>query len=142
MNQGDAEGMTALHFAARDGDHAICRLLLSNYADPNCLNNNYESPLHLAFRSGLSSAVDLLLSKGAASNMVDKNFETPLCHATRNAIETLDTRTVTLLIKAGSDICSGGTFQQYLLAPAGIGDREVVAELISRVSRFYFKVSV
>ncbi|KAF0992457.1 hypothetical protein HZS_6062 [Henneguya salminicola] len=47
-NSRDIEGWTPLHAAVKWGNEDICRELIANGADLECLNNNNETPIKLA----------------------------------------------------------------------------------------------
>lgn len=66
VNAAQADGMSALHWAARRGDAGSAQVLLFAGArvDVVTRNGNY-TPLHLAAREGRAEVVKLLLSHGA-----------------------------------------------------------------------------
>lgn len=66
VNAAQADGMTALHWAASRGDAATARMLLFAGARPAAVtrNGNY-TPLHLAARNGRGEAIKVLLENGA-----------------------------------------------------------------------------
>ncbi len=66
VNAAQADGMSALHWAARRGDASSAQVLLFAGArvDAVTRNGNY-TPLHLAAREGRADVVKLLLSHGA-----------------------------------------------------------------------------
>ncbi len=66
VNAAQADGMTALHWAASRGDAATTRMLLFAGARPSAVtrNGNY-TPLHMAARKGRGTAVKALLEGGA-----------------------------------------------------------------------------
>lgn len=66
LNQQDADGMTALHHAARQGDAPTVEVLLHRGAAPDTRNNNRETPLHLAVRGGHTPVVQLLADRNAS----------------------------------------------------------------------------
>lgn len=67
----DADGSTALHYAAWHGHREVVELLLARGADLDAKNTRYENPpITMAWENGKSAMVDFLLSKGAAVNIV------------------------------------------------------------------------
>ena len=48
----DSEGNQALHFAAANGCYSTADILLQHLANPDCLNQNWQTPLHLAAFAG------------------------------------------------------------------------------------------
>lgn len=62
VNRPDTDGWTALHIAARTGNIAVCRLLLSRPTiDVNVKNRWKSTPLMIAAGSGNLDVVELLL---------------------------------------------------------------------------------
>ncbi len=66
VNAAQADGMTALHWAATRGDASVSKMLVAAGArvDAFTRNGNY-TPLHLAAKSGRAEAVKVLLNAGA-----------------------------------------------------------------------------
>ncbi len=77
------DGMTALHWAARDGDLEIARLLLEAGAEVNPANRYGVTPLSLACTNGNAQLVELLLDAGADPNSTLPGGETALMTASR-----------------------------------------------------------
>ncbi len=48
VNFQNKDGVTALHYAAKNGDGLITTLLLEHHADPNICDHGQNSPLHVA----------------------------------------------------------------------------------------------
>ena len=61
---------TPLHIAA-DGDVKSCTLLLIQGADPNCVNNDGETPLSRAVKLTHTKVVKLLLTYGGDAARID-----------------------------------------------------------------------
>jgi len=57
----DNNGLTPLHFAARNGHKDVAELLLANKAEVNAKTNNGRTPLHEAAEAGHKSVGELLL---------------------------------------------------------------------------------
>ncbi|XP_045472381.1 uncharacterized protein LOC123679068 [Harmonia axyridis] len=71
--------MTALHYAAKNGNLSIIDILLRHGADVNSKNMENYTPLHFAVRNGHLEAVKALLkNKEINMNALDSNRYTPL----------------------------------------------------------------
>jgi ankyrin repeat protein len=68
-----ADGATALHWAAHHGDASLASLLLDAGADVAAANRNGSTPMWLAASRGDAAVIHVLLDKGA-----DANEELPL----------------------------------------------------------------
>jgi ankyrin repeat protein len=83
INAPQADGMTALHWAAHHDDTDLVKTLLSAGADPKS-NNRYEvTPLSLACTNGNAAIVKRLLDAGADPNVALPGGETALMTASR-----------------------------------------------------------
>ena len=83
MNGAQADGMTALHWAAYHDDVATAKLLLAAGANPRARNRYGVTPLSLACTNGNAALVELLLDAGADPNAPLRGGETPLMTAAR-----------------------------------------------------------
>ena len=83
VNSVDAEGMTALHWAAHWGDLDTVKLLLSSGADAKAANRYGVTPLHESSTVGSVPIIDALLKAGANPNAGYGAGETPLMTAAR-----------------------------------------------------------
>ena len=81
-------GYTPLLFAARVGDLASARLLLTQGADVNESNHD-GSPLVIASAGGYEELALLLLEKGADPNLTDVGGVSPLHYALRDGLKVL-----------------------------------------------------
>ncbi len=79
----DADGLTPLHRAARDGHPQTGRFLLARGVAPDVLDAQGRTPLHLAAAGGRAAFVELLLDAGAPPDARDRMGRTPLHHASR-----------------------------------------------------------
>jgi len=78
-NRAQADGMTALHWAATNGDLAMTQLLLSAGANPSAQTRlGAITPLFIAAKNGSAPLMDALLKAGADANSVDGTGATPL----------------------------------------------------------------
>lgn len=81
----DANGRTALHDAADQGDAEKAKLLLAQTAKPNAKDNQGDTPLHLAAKKGSANVVEVLLANQETKpNEKDKNKDTALHLAAAN----------------------------------------------------------
>ena len=83
MNQAQADGMTALHWAAYHDDLETASCSLSAKADVNAANRYGVTPLSLACTNGNEAMVELLLDAGADPNTKLRGDETALMTAAR-----------------------------------------------------------
>jgi hypothetical protein len=98
--ESDAEGRTALHYAAKVGREAVVKELLQCCADPNAQHADYRhTPLHLSAKGGHEATSKLLLEGRADPNAQNKFQRTPLHYAAQDGHEA----TVRLLLNAGAD---------------------------------------
>jgi ankyrin repeat protein len=66
VNAAQGDGMTALHWAAADGNLELARMLLYAGANPNATTRlGSYTPLHIAAKNGHASLVEALLQGGA-----------------------------------------------------------------------------
>jgi ankyrin repeat protein len=77
----DASGRTELHYAAVDGNEALCRQLLAAGADPNAQDDNGWTPLHFAAQAVSAPVAALLLGASADPGLRDAHGNTPLSRA-------------------------------------------------------------
>jgi ankyrin repeat protein len=94
VNTAQADGMTALHWAASRGDTSAVRMLVAAGAriEVHTRNGSY-TPLHMAAREGRATAAKVLLASGA-------NVNAPLHFASSNG----DSATVDALLDKGAAI--------------------------------------
>lgn len=83
VNAAQVDGMTALHWAARQDDLEIAELLVTADADVNASNRYGVTPLTLACTNGNARLVELLLEAGADPNTTLPGGETALMIASR-----------------------------------------------------------
>lgn len=83
INASQADGMTALHWAARHDDLATAKALLAAKANPKAENRYGVTPLSLACTNGSAVMITLLLDAGADVNAALRSGETPLMTAAR-----------------------------------------------------------
>ena len=95
-----ADGATALAWAAHWDDLEVADLLLSAGASPNAANDLGVTPLMLASANGSAPMVERLLAAGADPNAARPAGETALMMAARTGASSV----VRLLIAAGADV--------------------------------------
>ena len=78
----DDTGRSDLHYAARDGDLAAVRKLVSLGADVNLQDKQGWTPLHFAAQALSKEVTTYLLAHGASVDLVDCYGNTPLFKAT------------------------------------------------------------
>ena len=83
MNAAQADGMTALHWAAYHDDLETAKLLVAAGADVKAANRYGVTPLSLACTNGNAAMVELLLDAGADPNATLRGGETALMTAAR-----------------------------------------------------------
>jgi len=96
---------TPLHFAVKNVDIEIVKMLLDRGADVDAINPSSVTPLHIAVGSKKVEIVELLLNHGACVNARDCNSSTPLLLAAKDGSEEI----VKLLLKHGADVNSAYT---------------------------------
>ncbi|HSC14174.1 MAG TPA: ankyrin repeat domain-containing protein [Gammaproteobacteria bacterium] len=128
VNAPEADGSTALLWAAHQGSPEIVSLLLEAGANPNAANNFGVTPLLEASRYGDAATVEALLEGGADVAGAAREGETPLMAAARAG----SVAAVELLIKHGADVNAAELLQDQtaLMWAAAEGHRDVVDVLL------------
>lgn len=83
VNASQADGMTALHWAAYLDDVESAKLLIAARANAKAMNHYSVTPLLLACQNGSGAIVELLLANGADANTTLRGGETALMTASR-----------------------------------------------------------
>lgn len=100
VNAKEADGTTALHWAARNDDREMAGVLLRLGADPKAANRYGVTPLQLAAVNGSAALTAMLLEAGADVNAVLPEGETVLMTAARTG----DVQTLELLLAHGASV--------------------------------------
>ncbi len=132
VNQAQGDGMTALHWAARNRDASLARFLLEAGADVSAETRiGPYTPLHLAARAGAGEMTELLLGAGADPNAATRGSggARPL----HFAAEAGDPRTVEALLDAGAGPNAAETAwgQTPLIFAASAGRTAAVRSLLA-----------
>jgi len=99
VNLSEADGTTALHWAALRNDMGTAKLLLSAGANVDAANDYGVTPLHLACTNRGSEMVGALLTAGADANAALWNGETVLMRCARTGA----TEAVAALLAEGAN---------------------------------------
>jgi uncharacterized protein len=83
VNSRQADGATALHWAAYHGDAGLAELLLGAGADVSAANRNGSTPMWLAATEGNAAMIETLLEGGADANEALPLGRRPLMMAAR-----------------------------------------------------------
>uniref|UniRef100_A0A3Q2PVX5 Ankyrin repeat and SOCS box containing 14 n=1 Tax=Fundulus heteroclitus TaxID=8078 RepID=A0A3Q2PVX5_FUNHE len=122
-------GQTALFLAVEQGLIENASFLLEHGAQPDCQDQDKDSPLFVAIRSGRTDLVKLLLLRGSNVNQVGCHGRRPLHEASRLG----NVELVKVLLEAGArpDPRSNYGFTPLALAAQG-GHLEVVEILLRK----------
>ncbi|NIP57649.1 MAG: hypothetical protein GWM92_05525 [Gemmatimonadetes bacterium] len=102
VNAAQADGMTALHWAAENGDADLAATLVhaGAYLEATTRIGDY-TPLHLAARAGSEATVEALLDAGSdLAPITSASGATPLHFAAQSG----SARTVSALVRAGAEV--------------------------------------
>ena len=100
VNTPQADGATALHWAAHWDDGDTAELLIHAGADVNAVNDHGITPLSLACLNGSAAMVEQLLAAGADPNAARATGETPLM----TAAHTGSADVLQALLSRGADV--------------------------------------
>lgn len=128
VNAAQADGATALQWAAYHGDTDLAARLLKAGAKPDLGNRNGSTPLWLAAASGDAAMIKTLLDGGANANEELPLGRRPLMLAARSGV----VAAVTELLNHGADVNAAETQRgtTALMQAADQGHAEVVKVLI------------
>jgi|GEM_PF-5554836 len=129
----DGQGMTALHYAAYQGNVEAAKLLAAAKANPNAKDSLGLTPLHAAAFEGRAQVVGILLRKGAAVGEKDTAGNTPLHYAVLNG----HPEAAEALLAGGADpLAENARGQSPAQIVQAVGDQRMIAlfEKAMRVS--------
>ena len=120
LNAADADGSTALHWAAHSENVELTNLLLASGARANVASRYKITPLNLAAEAGNAAIIERLLDAGADPNSVSEEDQTPLMTAALNG----KTDAIRVLIRRGAKVNLAESFkgQTALMFAAGEGN--------------------
>jgi ankyrin repeat protein len=129
VNEPEADGMTALHWAAQSDEVEAAALLIGAGANPKALTRYGVAPLALACHNGSPRMIDVLLRAGADVNAASPEGETALMIAARvGKVDALK-----LLLEHGADVNAQESWkkQSALMWAAGEGHTQAIAALLA-----------
>jgi ankyrin repeat protein len=133
VNAPQADGMTALHWAARHDDVGLAKTLIAAGADAKSTNRYGVTPLALACTNGNAEIVELLLDAGADPNGAGPGGETVLMTASRTG----RLKAVEALLARGAEVNARERKKQTaLMWAAAEGHAGVVDALLKRGADF------
>jgi ankyrin repeat protein len=131
VNAAQGDGMTALHWAAMNGDAEMAQMLLYAGANVKAVTRlgNY-TPLFLAAREGKAGAIPVLVKTGADVNMATATGTTPLMVAAQSG----SVATVQAILDGGADVNAAENVRGLtaLMFAAAADRHEVVKLLVSK----------
>jgi ankyrin repeat protein len=131
VNAAQGDGMTALHWAAQQGDAEIVSMLVAAGANIRATTRlGGFTPIHLASQAGHAQIVAALIAAGSNVNAKTTTGASPLMMAAKAG----SADTVTRLVENGADINAkeGAYGQTALMVAAGLNRAEVVKLLLAR----------
>src|SRR5437667_12816903 len=129
VNAAEADGTTALHWAARANDLQAADMLLRAGANVKFANRYGVTPLYLASTNGNAAMIELLLKAGADPNSALPEGETALMTAARSG----SVDAVNRLVARGADLNRKEAWrgQNALMWAAAEGHAEVIRALVA-----------
>jgi ankyrin repeat protein len=141
VNTAQADGMTALHWAASKNDIDLAKLLVVAGANLKATTRiGGYTPLLIASRSGYAGMVTALLGAGADPNLATANGATPLMFAAQAG----NVATVNALIAGGADVNAAEKVkgETALFFAAAYGRADVIRALTAKGAKVGVKTKV
>lgn len=134
VNAAQVDGMTALHWAARQDDVALAKELIARGAKADAENRYGVTALSLACQNGSAAMVRLLLEAGADVNKALRGGETPLMTSARTG----RVEAVKALLAKGAEVNAKipGSGQTALMWAVAEGNTAVVEALLAAGAEF------
>jgi ankyrin repeat protein len=131
VNEAQGDGMTALHWAAMQGDVEMTTMLLAAGANLRATTRlGGYTPLHLAAQAGQTAAVRALLTAGAKADTLTATGATPLMLAAKSG--SADVATTLLELGSNANAKEPVNGQTALMIAAGLDRASVVRALLAR----------
>jgi hypothetical protein len=130
VDEVDADGMTALHWACVCGYEELAALLLDKGASANTRSGADSTPMHDAARGGNAAMLGLLAARGGDLTAADRDGNTPLHEAARGGhVAAAEVCLGTAGVNIDAQTGAGNTAMHYA---SMWGALEVLALLIDR----------
>ena len=125
-----ADGATAIQWAAYHNDLELAQLLIAAGANVNAPNHDGATPLSLAAENGSAAMIEKLIEAGADPNQRLANGETPLMMAARNG----NLAAIKVLLDHKADVNTKETLRgtTALMWAAEQGHSDAVKALVAR----------
>jgi uncharacterized protein len=131
VNEAQGDGMTALHWAAMQGDVEMTTMLLAAGANLRATTRlGGYTALHMAAQAGQTSTVRALLTAGAKVDTLTSTGATPLMLAAKSG--SADVATTLLELGANANAKEPVNGQTALMIAAGLDRAAVVRALLAR----------
>jgi ankyrin repeat protein len=129
VNAAQGDGMTALHWAAMNGDTELAQMLLVAGANVRSTTRlGTYTPLYLASQQGHAAVIQALIKAGADVKAGTPNGTTPLMVAAASG----EVEAVKVLVEAGAEVNGkDGVRQQTPLMYAAASNRAAVIEYLA-----------